>query len=129
MDNRRIDAVIREHSDSINEGSLGYWHFTYRGQMMLTITDESHNRMRVMAPATPAAEVGNEVLQKCMEANFDRALDARYALSGDYLWSAFIHPLTELGERQFVDGMNQVAALAENYGTTFTSSELFFGGN
>ena len=62
-----------------------------------------------------------------MEANFDRALDTRYALSGDHLWSAFIHPLDELRETQFVDGMNQVATLAANYGTTFTSTDLLFG--
>ena len=128
MDNKRLDTVISEHCDSIEERSLGYLQYSYRGVLMLTITDESHNRMRIVSPVALAKDVGTKLLTECMEANFDRALDARYALSGDHLWSAFIHLLDELRETQFVDGMNQVATLAANYGATFTSTDLLFGG-
>lgn len=127
MDNQRLDAIICEYADAIEEASLGYWRFIYKKQVILAVTDEAHNRMRLISPVAMAKDVDDELLRVCMEANFDRALDARYAISGEYLWSAFIHPLAEVGDRQLVDSMDQVAALAANYGTTFTSSDLLFG--
>ena len=128
MTNQKIDTIVREFADEIKEASLGYWEFIYKGQFILAITDESHNRMRLISPVIASKKVNNKTLKICMEANFDRALDARYAISGDYLWSAFIHPLGELGDTQFVDAMNQVATLAMNYGGSYTSTDLLFGG-
>ena len=39
----------------------------------------------------------------------------------------FIHPLSPLTEAQFIDGVSQVVTLAENYGTSYTSTNLVFG--
>ena len=127
MNNKRIDQIIREYAGELEEAELGYWKFSYDGQYLLIVTDENHNRMRVISPVVLIDEVSNELLFKCMEANFDRALDARYAISGEYLWSAFIHPLAELTDDQLIDALNQVVTLAKNFGMTFTSSELRFG--
>lgn len=127
MNNQRIDGIIREYADNIEEESLGYWRYTYRGQVVLTITDEAHNRMRIICPIALSKDVNDQQLRVCMEANFDRALDARYAISGDYLWSAFIHPLTELTDSQFINALEQAVTLAANYGTTFSSGDLLFG--
>ena len=44
------------------------------------------------------------------------------------LWSAFIHPLQQLGSAQFRDAVEQVVTLAKNYGTSFSSGNLAFGG-
>lgn len=128
MNNQRIDAVVREYADTIEEATLGYWRFIYKEQVLLAVTDEAHNRMRLISPVALSKDVDDGLLRICMGANFDRALDARYAISGEYLWSAFIHPLAEVTDRQFIDAMDQVATLAANYGTTFTSGDLFFGG-
>jgi hypothetical protein len=38
-----------------------------------------------------------------------------------------MHPLAELTEAQFRDGVEQVATLADNFGTSFASSNLSFG--
>lgn len=128
MNNKRLNAIISEHADKIEEAENGYWRYMYKDQTLLTITDESHNRMRIISPAALSKDLNQDALQICMEANFDRALDARYAISGEYLWSAFIHSLAELTDKQVVDAMDQVATLTANYGTTFTSSDLLFGG-
>ena len=128
MDNKAINRIIQEYADEITQSSLGYWEFAYKGLVVLAITDESHNRMRLISPVVLSSEVDHETLQVCMLANFDRALDARYALSGDHLWSAFIHPLGELSDKQFIEAMEQVVTLAANYGTTYTSTDLLFGG-
>ena len=127
MNNQRLHSVILEYADSIEKNTPGYWCYHYLGKQMLTITDESHNRMRIISPIRQLRDVSSDLVRQCMEANFDRALDVRYCISGEYLWSAFIHPLEELDERFYIDAMRQVATLSSNYETTFTSSNLFFG--
>ena len=44
------------------------------------------------------------------------------------MWSAYIHPLSELTEHQFIDGLAQTVNLAATYGTTYSSGALIFGG-
>lgn len=127
MTNERLDAMIREHADTIQHGELGRWQFDYYGHSLIVLTDETHNRMRVISPVGETSEMDEQRAMTCMRANFDRALDARYAVSGDIVWSAFIHPLRELDVSQVVNAFNQVASLAATYGTTFTSGALSFG--
>jgi len=69
-----------------------------------------------------------EEMQTLLGANFDRALDARYCTNDNVLWSAFLHPLRDLKESQFMDALSQVISLSKNYGTTYSSSDLVFGG-
>lgn len=90
------------------------------------MTDENHNRMRAMTPVAQADSLSPDDLRTLLEANFDRALDARYALYKGALWSVYIHPLRELGESQFEDAPRQVSSqvssqlstLADHYGTS-----------
>ena len=63
-----------------------------------------------------------------MQANFDSALDARYAIANDILWGTFIHPLTSLDEKGFVSGLAQAVAVADNFGGSFSSGAVVFGG-
>ncbi|MEP3482763.1 MAG: hypothetical protein ABJZ55_26195 [Fuerstiella sp.] len=127
MNNIRLDSIIREHS-TIEEGQLGFWRISYQDRVVMVVTDENHNRMRIISPVVEVAELDESIWLIALTANFDRALDARYAVNGDYLWSAYIHPLSSCSEGQFVDGLNQVVTLADTFGTTFTSSDLVFGG-
>ena len=46
-----------------------------------------------------------EVYLRLMQANFDSALDARYAVVRGVLWSAFLHPLGSLNDSQFLKGV------------------------
>ena len=69
-----------------------------------------------------------EEMARCLHANFDRALDARYCLKEGKLWSAFIHPLGSLDEELFLSAVQQVATLADNDGTTYSGGDLVFGG-
>ena len=93
------------------------------------IADENANRMRLMAGVVEVSKMSKEDLVKVLEANYDKALDAKYALSDDVLWSVFTHPLRELSSEQVVDALYQVKNLVHNYGTTYTSTNLVFGGN
>lgn len=127
MDNQQLDQIIRENADAVHDAQPGRWQFDYFGRVLIALTDERANRMRIITPVADVAELDVEAVVKCLSANFDRALDARYAISGDHLWSAFIHPLEELQPTQVVDALMQVATLAVTYGTTFNSSGLSFG--
>lgn len=127
MDNQSLDALIRQNADNVHDSMPGKWQFDYFGRVLIVLTDESMNRMRIITPVVEVGELDAEAIVNCLSANFDRALDARYAVSGEFLWSAFIHPLEELQESQVVDALMQVATLAVTYGTTFSSSGLTFG--
>lgn len=127
MDNRRLDQLIRRIA-TMTEGELGFWRIDFEGRQLLVITDESHNRMRVMTVIVEESDMTDEERRIVLTANFDRALDAKFAVSNGYLWSVFMHPLAELSEDQFVDAVKQVKTLADNYGTTYSSSDLVFGG-
>jgi len=61
-------------------------------------------------------------------ANFHTALDIKYAISDDVLWSAFIHPLRELTVAQVKDALSQVYYANITFGTTYTSTDLVFPG-
>jgi hypothetical protein len=94
---------------------------------MYCIADEHHDRMRIITPVASVAELSNEVVSRCMEANFDRALDARYCIHDGTLWGAFIHPLRSLDEQQFLSAIAQVWRVAKNFGKTYSSGPLVFG--
>ena len=91
------------------------------------IVDEQANRMRLMAPVVEEKELAEQDLKILMEANFDRALDAKYAVSNGVLWSVYAHPLKELYKEQVIDAFNQVRNLVYNYGTSYTSTIIVFG--
>jgi len=126
MNNGRLDSIIRNYAAVIHDDTIGCWKFEYRDRVLIVVTDESQNRARIMTPVAEAADLGEEIWLMCMSANFDRAMDARYAVSGDHVWSLFIHPLRQLGASQVVDALDQVASLAKNFGTTFSSSDVYF---
>jgi len=128
MNNERLRELIRQHADNIVEDQLGYWQFEFADRTVLVITDQSHNRMRIMSPVISIDEVPAEEWLILIRANFDRALDARYCVNENTLWSAFIHPLEELGSDQFLNALSQVVNLAKNYGTSYSSGDLVFGG-
>jgi hypothetical protein len=84
--------------------------------------------MRAITPVRKQEDVPPEELTRLMQANFDSALDARYALAKGVLWSAFIHPLKPLEKDQLISGIGQVVNLAQSYGTLYSGGALLFGG-
>jgi len=127
MTNTRLEGLIHEASKEV-KGQLGYWQFNINGRDMLVITDETHNRMRIISPVAAQEGVSEGELTRLLEANFGSALDAKYALGDGTLWSVFTHPLAELTDMQFLDCLAQVANLADNFGGSYASSNLMFGG-
>jgi len=94
--------------------------------LFICLTDETHNRMRIISPIIEMEEVTDAAILRCMKANFHSALDANYAISDDVLWSTFIHPLKELTEEQLISALSQVYSCAKTFGTTYSSGALSF---
>jgi hypothetical protein len=105
----------------------GRWKVVYMSRELFVITDESSNRMRIMTPILEEENLDSEEMKVLLEANFDRALDAKYSLYQGFLWSSFTHPMQELTVEQFKDALKQVATLADRYGDTYSSTDLVFG--
>lgn len=95
---------------------------------VIIVTDAGADRMRAMVPIRSAEGVTPEELSRMMQANFDTALDARYAIAQGRLWAVFIHPLAPLEKDQFISGLGQVVNLARTYGSLYTGGALTFRG-
>ncbi|MEM1446558.1 MAG: hypothetical protein AAGF84_10910 [Planctomycetota bacterium] len=126
--NADLDRWLRE---ALPEAEIvspvpGQWQFALQDRPMIIVTDERAGRMRIISPVAQSPRDPAE-LQRVLEANYRTALDARYALDGGLLWSAFIHPLPTLNHEEFLDGLAQTFTLAETYGTTYSSSGMRFG--
>ena len=95
---------------------------------VLIITDTAANRMRAMVPIRAAEGITANEIQRVMQANFDSALDARYAIAQGRLWGVFLHPFKELERDQLISGLAQTVNVAKTYGTLYTSGAGQFGG-
>ncbi|WP_170362443.1 hypothetical protein [Ruegeria arenilitoris] len=95
---------------------------------VLVVTDISTDRMRAMVAVRSADELSKEELHRMMQANFDTALDARYAIANGIVWATFIHPLSSLKKDQLISGLAQTVNIAATYGTSYTGGAIQFGG-
>ncbi len=102
--------------------------FTVNGVALLLVYDINADRMRVIAPVAESASLTAEETTRLMQANFDSALDARYALANGYVWAVFLHPLTALDGAELGSGVAQTVNLVTTYGTSFNSGVYVFGG-
>jgi len=101
--------------------------FTVEDVPVLIVMDVQADRMRAMVPIRAADEMSPDELRRVMQANFDSALDARYAIAGDRLWGVFIHPLSPLEKDQLISGIAQTVNIANTYGTLFSGGAVQFG--
>ena len=96
--------------------------------LVLIVTDTRADRMRAMVPIRSAEGLEPDELQRLMQANFDSALDARYAVAQGRVWGVFIHPLSPLQKDQLLSGLVQTVNLAKTYGTAYSGGATVFGG-
>ncbi|MEL7487598.1 MAG: type III secretion system chaperone [Pseudomonadota bacterium] len=98
-------------------------------QVPITLVyDLNADRMRLVAPVSALDDVEPEILVRLMQANFESALDARYAIAQGVIWSTFIHPLSTLDSEEFGSGIGQTVNLVTTFGGSYTSGAIIFGG-
>jgi len=128
MTQDKMEALIRATGNNV-EGSASNVQFEYGSVRMACISDIRHDRMRIISPVANEADLTADQLRILLAANFHLTLDARYASSNGVLYAAFIHPLSSLHEKEFLAALQQVSQLVKNFGTSYSSGELTFGGN
>jgi hypothetical protein len=127
MNNERLGSLILRIDENA-EGRPGFWHATIAGRAITVITDENADRMRIISPVARADSLEPTLMFRLLQANFDTALDARYSVAQNVLWSLYLHPLKSLSDEQFLAAIGQVVNLAATFGTTYSSGGLTFGG-
>lgn len=127
MNNKKMEAIFKSEAKGL-DGELGNWQMSYGGLLVLVLTDEKNNRMRIFSPVVEKTKLEEEQLEEMLEANFHSALDSKYSLYNGYVVSVFTHPLKELGKDQLIDAMRQVVVLSRTFGDSYSSTGLIFGG-
>lgn len=123
----QMDEVIKAlDGKAVRTGNS--WQFTLQDRVMLVVTDANAGRMRILTPIAVIADLPEGAMERLMQANFDSALDARYAVAQELVWGAFLHPLDTLTQRDFASGILQTHSVGETFGTTFSSGALTYGG-
>ena len=124
----KLTSIIKQEADTlaINNNQI---QFSINNGLLICIYDEKANRMRIISPIVKRAELTEDDLLNTLVANFHSALDVKYALSDEIIWSVYTHPLKELTEGQVVDAIQQVYAAAITFGETYSSTNLVFPGN
>ena len=125
MTQEKMESFVTENNEVLNE-QKGYVLFKYQGVKMALLSDEEHNRMRIISPITKYSNLAPKIKDSLMHSNFHLALDARYAVSEDTLYSCFIHPLSTLAEEDLKSALKQVYNLSSSFGKTYSSGQLDF---
>lgn len=94
------EIAARLDREMVTDGSR--FQITIDDIPVLIVTDAAADRMRVMVPIRSAAGLEPEELMRLLQANFDSALDARYAVAQGKLWGVFIHPLRALEPQELI---------------------------
>ncbi len=127
MNQASLEKIIKGMALS-SIGENGVVEFSYNNVKMYLISDIKHDRMRIISPVAEYKKLTRQHLDATLESNFHKSLDARYAVSDGVLYSAFIHPLSELSETQIKSAVQQVANLAASFGEEYSSGLLTYGG-
>ena len=127
MTPERLGELIQRIDEDAETMGTG-WIFRVQDIQVQLVFDANADRMRMIIPVDQAENLDVGSLERLMQANYDSALDARYAIGRGVVWATFIHPLRSLDDEEFLSGMGQTVNLAITYGTTYSSGALVFGG-
>lgn len=128
MTAEKLVAIIEQEADTtIQQGNS--IQFLFNETMLISIYDVNANRMRIISPIIEREKLTEDELLNALVANFHSALDVKYALSDEIIWSVYAHPLKELSEAQVIDAIQQVYAAALTFGGSYSSTNLVFPGN
>ena len=122
----RMAEIVLVLDDEANITPNGF-EFVIDDVPVLIVADVRANRMRAMVPISSVDGMTPEEMERVLQANFDSALDARYAIAMGRLWGVFIHPLRELERDQLISGIAQTVNVAQTYGGLYTSGAAQFG--
>ena len=122
----RLENILQAEGNDLL-GQTGQWQLTIEDQTVIVLADATNDRMRIFTPVAPAASLSVAQVEAMLVANFHAALDARYAVTDGNVVAVYVHPLASLQANELRSALQQVANLAANFGTSYSSGELGFG--
>ncbi len=128
MSLERMVVIIKKLDKEAKNPRPFIWQFKIAAVPVTLVTNKTHNRMRLLVAVRKADTLSAEDLMRISQANFDSALDARYAVGRKILWATYIHPMSTLYDRQFIAAIGQTVNLAKTFGTTYSSGMLAYQG-
>ena len=120
------EVILRIDPDAVREGAV--INLTVADVQVTAVVDEEADRMRFIAPVAEEGAMPAELFRRLLQADFDTALDARYAIAQGLVWATYIHPLSPLTEEQVGSGLAQTVNLVLSFGGSYSSGALVFGG-
>ncbi|MEO1065904.1 MAG: hypothetical protein AAFW47_00860 [Pseudomonadota bacterium] len=120
--------ILKRLDQNLIEPRAGTFRLLVEDFEVGVFTSVPANRMRVMVRVRSSENLTKDDLMRISQANLDSALDARYAVGRGVLWATYIHPLSSLHQNQFIEAIGSTVNLAANYGTTYSSGQVVFGG-
>jgi len=123
----RLGKLIQRVDEDARQNET-IWYLHVAQLEAAVIYDVAADRMRIIMPIEPVDDISNDELIRLMQANFDSALDARYAIANEQLWGVFLHPLSELSDDEFLTALGETANIVVSYGTSYSSGLFMFGG-
>jgi hypothetical protein len=125
MNADKIKSILKENKIEYKQNN-NVITFEIQGYSFTIIYDVKADRMRIVCPIVKVDDITKDHISQAMEANFHTALDARYAISNDIVWSVFIHPLSDLSEKLFQSALEQTLYAAATFGKQYSSGALNF---
>ena len=121
----RLHSIIQKNADEVKR-SGDQWQFTIDDQVLICIADANADRMRIIAPIAQVDQLSENQIKNALVANFHTALDVKYAISDNLIWSVYLHPLQALSESQLDSALLQTYRAAITFGDTYQSTDMVF---
>jgi hypothetical protein len=119
----QMETVFGDQVDGI-VGTPGAIQTRVDGIIIYLLSDPNNDRMRLVAAIASAASLRRRDLGVLLQANFDRTLDTRYAISEGVVYSVFQHRISSLTPEQIRSALAQVVSLAKTFGSGFSAAGL-----
>lgn len=121
----RMETVFGDEVGAI-VGTPGAIQTRVDGIIVYLLSDPTNDRMRLLAAIASSTNLARSDFGVLLRANFDRTLDARYAVSDGVVYSVYQHQISTLSPELIRAALAQVVSLAKTFGAGFSAGELGF---
>ncbi|MGL5083391.1 MAG: hypothetical protein ACRC8A_18075 [Microcoleaceae cyanobacterium] len=106
-----IHRLLKHQFDSaMTQVDLTSWQVETSEFRLLVLLSEDQSWLRILVPITPIQDA-QEILDRLLEENFDRTLEARYATHQGVIWGVFQHTMESLTSTDFLQAISNLIAL------------------
>lgn len=114
----RIEGFLTQRGTNLRHPRPGVWHVSVEGIILMTIADA--DRIRIIAPIFSLEQLDGDpavqhaLLRRLLQANFDQAADARYAIFDGIVFATITSARTMVHESDLDRFVTQIVNLHKN---------------